>query len=197
MIFSEARKIVAVVARSRMSVHFTLSRVRRCRVENVRVVWTSACASCAHAVHPARRATVVCIDSGQRIRQPVYSHSQLPTQWTRSAPSSLSLHTHSFPRSAPSSLSVLIHSFPRSAASSLSVSATNMLIPSAIFVVAHTSALSANRNSASERLPPPTMESAHAALAAAGASCRGSGCCAAASWSRIDGGIVTSNGDWG
>ena len=51
-------------------------------VENVRVVWTSACASCAHAVHPARRATVVCIDSGQRIRQPVYSHSQLPTQCT-------------------------------------------------------------------------------------------------------------------
>ena len=45
-------------------------------------MWTSACASCAHAVHPARRATVVGIDSGQRIRQPVYSHSQLPTQCT-------------------------------------------------------------------------------------------------------------------
>ena len=49
----------------------------------------------------------------------------------------------------------LRYSLERRLASSLSVSPTKALMPSAILVVAHTSALSASRKSASEIFPSP------------------------------------------
>jgi hypothetical protein len=68
-------------------------------------------------------------------------------------------------------------------ASSLSVSATKAFMPSAILVVAHTSAFRAMRKALSLRSPPLMSSSAHAAL---GSSMRGNG--ASVSASRVSNG---------